>query len=87
MLLSDVPEMVSVDNKVYCLQYSESFCGDVFQISDDVPFYTLKTAVNKIFSCTDLNYQHCLLTIDCNTVAICMISEGTFKIFDCHSRD
>ena len=23
LLLSDVPEMVSVDNKVYCLQYSE----------------------------------------------------------------
>ena len=87
LLLSDVPEMVSVDNKVYCLQYSESFSGDVFQISDNEPFYTLKTALDKIFSPTQLNYQHCLLTIDCNTVAICMISEGAFKIFDSHSRD
>ena len=87
MLLSDVPEMVSVDNKVYCLQYSESFSGDVFKISDNEPFYTLKTALNKIFSPTDLNYKHCLLTIDCNTVAICMISERTYKIFDSHSRD
>ena len=25
--------------------------------------------------------------MDCNTVAICMISEGKFKIFDSHSRD
>ena len=34
-----------------------------------------------------IRYQHCLLTIDCNTVAICVISEGTFKIFDSHSSD
>ena len=87
LLFSDVPEMVSVDNKVYCLQYSESFSGDVFQISDDEPFYMLKTAFNKIFSPTELNYQDCLLTIDCNTVVTCMTSEGTFKIFDSHSRD
>ena len=64
-----------------------SLSGDLFKLSDDEPFYTLKTALNKIFSPTELNYQHCLLTIDCNTVAICMISEGTFKIFYSHSRD
>ena len=85
LLLSDVPEMVSVDNKVYRLQYSESFSGDVFKLSDDEPFYTLKTDLNKIFSPTELNYQHCLLTIDCHTVAICMTCERTFKIFDSHS--
>ena len=87
LLLSDLPEMVSVDNKVYCLQYSESFSGDLFQIFDNEPFYALKTALNKIFSPTELNCEHCLLTIDCNTVAICIISEGTFKTFDSHSRD
>ena len=87
LLLSDVPEMVSVDNKVYCLQYSVSFSGDVFKIFGNEPFYILKTALNEIFSPTELNYRHCLLTIDCNTVAICMIFEGTFKIFDSHSRD
>ena len=63
------------------------FCGDVFKLSEDEPFYLFKTALNKIFSPRELHYQHCLLTIDCNTVAICMISEGTFKIFDSHSRD
>ena len=86
LLLSDVPEMISVENKVYCLQYSASFSGNVFWVSDE-PFHTLRTALNKIFSPTELNYRHCLLTIDCNTVAICMISDGTFKIFDSHSRD
>jgi hypothetical protein len=78
LLLSDVPEMVSVDNKVYHLQYSEPFSGDLFRLFDDEPFFTLRTALNKVFSCTELNYQHCLLTIDCNTIAICMISEGKF---------
>ena len=73
--------------KVYSLQYGASFSGDVFKLSDDEPFYTLKTALNKIFSPTELNCQHCLLTMDCNTVAIFMISEGTYKIFDSYSRD
>ena len=36
---------------------------------------------------SQLNYQHCLLTVDCNTVAIFKTSEGNFKIFDSHSRD
>ena len=79
LLLSDVQEMVSVDNKVYCLQYSEYFSGDAFKISHEEPFYMLKTAFDKIFSSTELNYQHCLLTIDCNRVAMCMNSEGTFN--------
>ena len=87
LLLTDVPDMLSIENKVYRLQYSESFSGDLFKLCDDEPFFTLRTALNKIFSSTELNYQHSLLTIDCNTVAICMISEGTFKIFDSHSRD
>ena len=29
LLLSDLPEMVLVDNKVYCLQYSESLWRSV----------------------------------------------------------
>ena len=56
-------------------------------ITDNEPFYSLASALNKIFSHSELNYQHCLLTVACNTVAISMISEGKFKIFDSHSRD
>ena len=87
LLLSYIPKMVSVDDKVFGLQYSTSLSGDVFKIFDHEPFYTLKTALNKILSLQEMNHQHCLLTIDCNTVAICMTSERTFKIFDSHSRD
>ena len=56
-------------------------------ITDNEPFYSLASALNKIFSHSELNYQHCLLTVACNTVAISMISEGKFKIFDSHLRD
>ena len=82
-----MPEIISVDNKVYYLQYSDSFAGDVFMITDNEPFYSMTSALNKIFSHSELDYQNCLLTIDCNTLAICMISEGKFKIFDSHLRD
>ena len=82
-----MPEIISVDNKVYYLQYSDSFTGDVSMITDNEPFYSLASALNKNFSHSELNYQHCLLTVACNTVAISMISEGKFKIFDSHSRD
>ena len=49
LLLTDVPEIISVDNKLYYLQYSDSFTGDVFMITDNEPFYSLASALNKIF--------------------------------------
>ena len=36
---------------------------------------------------THLNYRHCMLTIGCKTVAIFKTSEGTYRVFDSHSRD
>ena len=80
LLLTCLPEIISVDNKVYYLQYSDFFTCDVFMITDNGPFYSLASALNKTFSHSELNYQHCLLTVACNTVAISMISEGKFKI-------
>ncbi|CAB3979506.1 ATP-dependent DNA helicase PIF1 [Paramuricea clavata] len=67
LLLTDVPEMVSVFDGIYCMQYGEPFAGDLMLFME--------------------NYQHCMLTIGCNTVAIFKTSEGTFKVFDSHSRD
>ena len=82
LLLTDVPEFILVDDEVYYLHYSDSFADDVHMITDNEPFYSLTSAPNKIFSHSELNYRHCLLTVDCNTVAISMFSEGKFKIFD-----
>ena len=87
LLLTDIPEAVSVHNKIYNLQYSESFTGDVFITCNDEPFSTLENAFDKIFSYSELNYNYALLTIGCNTVAIFKEYELMFKIFDSHSRD
>ena len=70
LLLIDVPEMVSADDKVYCLQYSESFSGGLFLTANSGPYVPLKHAFNQIFSSSLLNFRTALRTIGSNTVAI-----------------
>ena len=50
-------------------------------------YYSLENAINNLFLHSQLNYRHCLLTVDCNTAAIFKTSEGYFTICDSHSRD
>ena len=83
LLLSDIPETISLCNKVYFVQYSDPFAGNMFMTSTKLPYCSLEHALNNLFS----SYQYCLLTIDCNTVAILKTSDQTFKVFDPHSRD
>jgi hypothetical protein len=87
LLLTDVPEMVSVFDGIYCMQYGDPFAGDLFNANTALPYYSIDNALNNLFAETQLNYQHCMLTIGCNTVAIFKTSEGTYKVFDSHSRD
>ena len=49
------------------------------------PYVSLMEALESIFSC--MNYESCLLTVECNTVAIFKISNTFFLIFDSHSRN
>ena len=70
---------------MYCSQCSDPFAGDLFMATNNLPYYSLENALNNLFLDSQLNYQHCLLTVDCNTVAIFKTSEGNFKIFDPHS--
>lgn len=79
--------MVSTDNNIYQLQYSESFSGDVFMTTTSGPFVSLKHDFNKIFSSFLLNYNSCLLTVSVNTVAIFRPLPEVFKIFDFYSPD
>ena len=83
LLLTDLPEVVSILNGTYFLEYSDPLAGDVFLDNNNIPYYSLENTLNNLF----LHYEHCLLTIDCNTVAVFKTSEGEFKIFDSHSRD
>jgi hypothetical protein len=87
LLLTDVPEMVSNFNKIYQLQYSDSLAGNLFMETTNLPYYCLENALHNLFYGSQLSYQHCMLTINCNTVAIFKTSEVNLKIFDSHSRD
>ena len=86
LLLTDVPDMVSIFDKVYSLQYSESFTGSLFMTSNIGPYRSLRNSLLEVFSHYQWNYS-CLLTIGVNTVEVFKNSEQSFKIFDSHSRD
>ena len=85
LLLTDVPAFVSIFDKVYTLQYSESLTGSLFLTSNNGPFMTLQNAFTELFS--QQNYNCCLLTIGINAVAVFRNPQNSFKIFDSHSRD
>ena len=85
LLLTEVPELVDIENDTFHLQYSESFSGALFIAVNNDPYVTLGHAFNEIFFTT--NYKSCLLTIGMNTIAIFMPFPDVFKIFDSHSRD
>ena len=87
LLLTDIPAMVSTDNKIYQIHNSESFSGNIFTRVDNRHFVWLEHAFNKIFSNSLPNYKSCLVTIDASTVAIFRPFREVFKIFDSHSRD
>ena len=49
LLLTDVPAVVSIHDKVYQLQYSESFTGSLFMASNNGPYLTLQNSLVEIF--------------------------------------
>ena len=59
LLLTDVPCIVSLYNKVYTLQYSESLTGSLFMMSNNGPYMTLQNSLIEIFSSARLNYNCC----------------------------
>ena len=87
LLLTDVPCIVSLYNKVYTLQYSESLTGSLFMMSNNGPYMTLQNSLIEIFSSSRLNYNCCLLTAGISAVAVFKCSEQSFKIFDSHAKD
>ena len=87
LLLTDVPCIVSLYNKVYTLQYSESLAGSLFLTLNNGPYMSLQNSLIEVFSSSGLNYNCCLLTAGINTVAVFKISEQSFKIFDSHAKD
>ena len=83
----DMHDMVSLEEKIYSLTYSESLTGELFMINDNGPYVSLKNAFDELFYGIEINYEYCLLTIDCSTVAVFKnISGNCYKVFDSHAR-
>ena len=70
LLLTEVPELVDIENDTFHMQYSESLSGALFMNVNNDPYVTLEHAFNEIFFTT--NYKSCFLTIGMNTIAIFM---------------
>ena len=49
LLLTDVPHIVSICNKVYILEYSESLTGSLFLTSNNGPYMTLQNSLQLLF--------------------------------------
>ena len=48
LLLTDVPEMDSVFDHIYYLQFGDPFSGDIFMATTNLPYYSLENAFNNL---------------------------------------
>ena len=87
LLLTELPNMVTVFDTNYHLQFSESYTGGlhVQTIDDDNPFVVPFTCAMQ--NLLQENYDSFLVTIGCNTVSVYLMLNGSLKIFDSHARD
>ena len=82
LLLSELPSELSIDNECYILTYGESMAGEVNMLNGRDCYFSLFEAL----SCVRLEFSSCLLTIECNTVAI-FFRNDVCKLFDPHALD
>jgi hypothetical protein len=66
LLLTDVPEILSINNDYFNLTYSDSFSGALWMECNNEQYVTLEHALHEVFDAD--NYKACLLTIRTNTV-------------------
>jgi hypothetical protein len=85
LLLTDVPEVLSINNDTFNLEYSDSFSGALWTEYNNEPYVTLEHAFHEVFD--GGNYKACLFIIRANTVAVLMPFPDVFKVSDSHSRD
>ena len=84
LLLNELPNMVTVLDTNYQLQFSESYTGNLHTVTIDenIPYVMpLFAAVQSLLA---QNYALFLVTIGCNTVSVYLMLNGSLKIFDSH---
>ena len=87
LLLTEVPEMITMFNSNYHLQYSPSYTGKICGSCAMEDFDYCMPLENAIQALVGQNYGSFLLTILSTTVAIYCTADEKFKIFDSHARD
>ena len=65
LLLTDVPKIVLVCDKMYFLQYHEAFADDLFIATYNPTYYSFENALNN----RRFSVKLTTLPVDCNTVA------------------
>ena len=87
LMLTELPEVLCLRDTMYRLQYSASYFGSVHNFND----CTIEAHCVPLIEAFELllreNFTSFILTITNCTVAILVKSQGTFKLFDSHSRD
>jgi len=87
LMLRELPEVLFLRDTMYRLKYSDSYYGTVHNFNH----CTIEAHILSLFEAFELllreNFMSFILTITTCTVAILGKSNGTFKVFDSHSRD
>ena len=83
VLLTELPNMVTVFETNYQIQHSPSYTGGIHDVSSSIDFLFCMPLGNVLQILIAENYQLFLLTIQCISVAIYYShSDGRFRIFD-----
>ena len=88
LLLTDLPAMVSFHEANYELQYSESYSGILNGqtcLVADYPYVMSLDAV--LHSLLQENYNKFILTVGSYAVAIYILNNGVYKVFDSYSKN
>ena len=85
---TESPSMIALSEKIYQLNYSESYTGNLDHCDSIIEGYLYSMSIDKAFeSLLSHNYSSFILTIECVGVSICHTDNGSYKTFDYHARD
>ena len=88
LLLTEIPDVLSLGEATYNLICSESYFGNIFHPTDLVIEEANCVPLEQAFrSLLGENYRSFILTITILTVGIFQTTDGVFKVFDSHSRN
>ena len=84
---TELPSMIALSEKNYQLNYSESYTGNLHHSDSIIEGYQYSMSIDRAFeSLLSQSYFSFILTIECICVSIYLTGNGSYKIFDSHTR-